>query len=139
NGQLGLFASTMIQCNTHIVDYVGLVISADSPRIQASDYVLDMTGYSVASGETILRLAIDGELVGNEGRMVNDSRGSKPNVEFRSYVDVETRQLRMALFCCAAAGIRPGEELLISYGKGYWISRGLDLSEMHQHSAALIQ
>ncbi|KAJ3124574.1 hypothetical protein HK100_011187 [Physocladia obscura] len=166
NGQNGLFAITDIPPNTHIVDYVGEIISADSEQVKTSDYVLDFGGggegvsLEAADGREI-RLAVDGAVVGNEGRMVNDFRGvpaepdyskrsfnkkksataaefahfankSKANVEFRSYVNAKTREMRMGLFCCEAKGIRKGQELLISYGKGYWASRGLDLSEMYQ-------
>ncbi|KAJ3237309.1 hypothetical protein HDU81_009645 [Chytriomyces hyalinus] len=167
--QNGLFSLRDIPCNTHIVDYIGLVISADSAVVQVSDYVLDFggggTGCSILAqdGVTEIRLAVDGQMIGNEGRMVNDARGvpcnafeqfdrrskkavkkpqnpefahfaskSKPNVEFRSYVSSKNGEMRMGFFCCSPSGIRAGQELLISYGKGYWLSRGVDLEEMYQ-------
>ncbi|KAJ3296485.1 hypothetical protein HDU79_006510 [Rhizoclosmatium sp. JEL0117] len=172
HGQNGLFASRDLGNNTHIVDYVGQVISADSPQIKTSDYVLDFGGGG--EGCVILRddgtedrLSIDGGAMGNEGRMVNDFRGvplvvdyskksyaagkkkgsdnpafamwankSKPNVEFRSYVNRSEEgngEMRMGLFVCVPEGVKAGRELLISYGKGYWKARGLsDMGEMYQ-------
>ncbi|KAJ3191366.1 hypothetical protein HDU82_003605, partial [Entophlyctis luteolus] len=112
------------------------------------------------SADAEVRLAIDGARVGNEGRMVNDFRGvpappdythksfakkksanpeyagfankSKANVEFRCYINRSCRgEMRMGLFVCDARGIKRGQELLVSYGKGYWASRGLDLGSMY--------
>ncbi|KAJ3027446.1 UNVERIFIED_CONTAM: hypothetical protein HDU68_003811 [Siphonaria sp. JEL0065] len=177
-GQNGLFASRDLGYNTHIVDYIGQVISADSEQIKTSDYVLDFGGGGEGcvvlsdDGCKEIRLAVDGEHVGNEGRMVNDFRGvpfvpeyserktfnskqkkvssnpeyamyankSKANVEFRSYVNIRGDgegseehggEMRMGLFVCNAEGVKKGKELLISYGKGYWASRGLDLGGMY--------
>ncbi|KAJ3355116.1 hypothetical protein HDU83_004013 [Entophlyctis luteolus] len=112
------------------------------------------------SADAEVRLAIDGARVGNEGRMVNDFRGvpappdythksfakkksanpeyagfankSKANVEFRCYINRSCcGEMRMGLFVCDARGIKRGQELLVSYGKGYWASRGLDLGSMY--------
>ncbi|KAI9339876.1 hypothetical protein BDR26DRAFT_861748 [Obelidium mucronatum] len=183
-GQFGLFASRDIGYNTHVVDYIGQVISADSEKIKTSDYVLDFggggEGYVVVMkdseeegaagddgghGREEVRLACDSEEMGNEGRMVNDFRGvpyvpeyserktfnskkkvssnpeyamyankSKANVEFRSYVNKAEGgcgEMRMGLFVSSFEGIKQGKELLISYGKGYWASRGLDLGNMY--------
>ncbi|KAJ3067761.1 hypothetical protein HDU98_009042 [Podochytrium sp. JEL0797] len=161
-GEFGLFALRDMCWNTHIVDYVGEVISADDPKCQTSDYVLDFGGggegcFATREDGTDLRLSIDGSLAGNEGRMVNDFRGvpfvpdytkkskqskkpanpeyamfsnkSKPNVEFRSYVSrADSGELRMGLF--AIERIQAGRELLVSYGKGYWASRGVDMGEI---------
>lgn len=63
-----------------------------------------------------------------KARFVNDYRNisHKPNVEFRlrKVKDVNGRTaIRMSLFTLVDVG--KGEELLISYGKGFWKERQL--------------
>ncbi|SPO28863.1 uncharacterized protein UTRI_05159_B [Ustilago trichophora] len=73
-------------------------------------------------------LYIDSRHWGNESRFVNDYRGiaSKPNVEFRSFIQLsddsqqaERPKFQMGLF--ATRPIRKGQELVINYGKSYWV------------------
>ncbi|CAJ2504702.1 Uu.00g120960.m01.CDS01 [Anthostomella pinea] len=80
-------------------------------------------------------LAVDAEKAGNEARFVNDYRGiaERPNAEFRESWDVRSRQICMAVFVLPASknavkkgdgpGIAKGDEILVSYGKGFWGKR----------------
>jgi hypothetical protein len=63
------------------------------------------------------------QVAGNEARFVNDFRGvaDRPNCVFNTFVD-QWGRLQMGVF----VGNRPvgkGEELLVSYGKGFWAAR----------------
>lgn len=59
--------------------------------------------------------------MGNAARFVNDYRGigSKPNCEFRT--SSSEGYLRMEIWTLTE--IKKGDELLISYGKGWWGAR----------------
>lgn len=113
-GQRGLFAKRPFSPGELITDYVGAVHRSERVS-QTSDYVLALTP----------EIAIDAERMGNEARFVNDFRGCMPraNAEFRQYVHKASGELRMGVF--ALAPIAKGGEICISYGKGFWKSRGL--------------
>lgn len=76
-------------------------------------------------------LYLDSRYWGNESRFVNDYRGiaERPNVEFRSFIQHdpassdepsdESARFQMGLF--SIRPIRKGQELVINYGKSYWI------------------
>jgi len=86
-------------------------------------------------------LAVDAARMGNEARFVNDYRGvprreegkKKANAEFRVVWDARTGEKGMAVFVLPAGkratgkartvGIRAGEEVLVSYGRGFWQER----------------
>jgi hypothetical protein len=69
---------------------------------------------------------IDGDEIGNEMKYINDSKGIgtlEPNVKFfpsirrtKGYIMVEVKAIK---------DIQPGEEILASYGNGYWNSLNL--------------
>jgi len=75
--------------------------------------------------------------MGNEARFINDYHGvneAGPNAVFEEYfVKVkgkggkEVWQARMGVWVKPGleAGIAKGEEILLSYGRGYWKARGL--------------
>ena len=118
HGQHGLFAARKIPPRTLIVEYIGEVHSDERP---ISDY--DVSLYRFAdNGESI---GVDASSMGNEARFVNDYRGirPKPNAEF---VDRRTTSgdLRMGVLSLAE-GIRRGDEVVVSYGKGWWTARSL--------------
>ncbi|KAJ3316132.1 hypothetical protein HDU76_002058, partial [Blyttiomyces sp. JEL0837] len=58
---------------------------------------------------------------------------SSANVEFSTYRDANTGEIRMGIFVVSKKTILPGEELLLSYGKGFWAARGLLDSFYHDH------
>lgn len=76
-------------------------------------------------------LAVDAEKAGNEARFINDFRGvgDQPNSEFRETWDPRRGERCMAVFVLpsskkqAAGGIKKGDEILVSYGKGFWSKR----------------
>ena len=55
---------------------------------------------------------------------------AKQNVEFHMRRD-RRGELRQGVYVCAKQGVRAGEELLISYGQGYWRTRlqGVSMEE----------
>ena len=118
-GQFGLFAMKKFKPREWIVDYHGVVTSSEACS-QTSDYTLSF-------GESN-ELAVDAEMEGNEARFTNDFRntGRRQNARFDSYVD-ECGDYKLAIFCLADGAIEKGEEILISYGKGFWKHRFGDL------------
>lgn len=95
-----------------------------------SDYDLNL--------DSELGLSVDAATSGNESRHANDYRSiaERPNAEFRDVfiqvkstkrVDGQRWERRVAIYVLPAgkaqlrkAGIKAGEEILVSYGKGYW-------------------
>ena len=88
-------------------------------------------------------LAIDATHMGNEARFVNDYRGvpgredKGPNSEFRDcWVKVNgTWERRVGVYVLPVGragkrkdGVGKGEEVLVSYGKGFWC-RGVGMEE----------
>lgn len=113
-GQYGLFAAKKIPPQTHIIDYVGELHCDD----RESNY--DLSLYRSQDGTNI---GIDASTMGNEARFINDYRGirEKPNAVF---VDGRTGsgELRMSVWS-ASQTIKKGDEILVSYGKGWWCAR----------------
>jgi xeroderma pigmentosum group C-complementing protein len=82
---------------------------------------------------------VDAARAGNEARFVNDYRGvpgrggKKANAEFRVVWDLRRGELGMAVFVLPAGkkatgrarvvGVARGEEVLVSYGRGFWQGR----------------
>ncbi|KAI5861343.1 hypothetical protein GGS23DRAFT_147304 [Durotheca rogersii] len=124
-GQRGLFAARRLAAGALVLPYYGVVHSALAPHgaaHEASDYDLWL--------DRDAGLAVDAHDAGNEARFVNDYRGvrARPNCEFRECWDPRRGGERcMAVFVLPAgrnaAGIAKGEELLVSYGKGFWSER----------------
>lgn len=133
-GQRGLFAAQHLEPDAFLCLYLGHVhtnsLSDTDPH---SDYDLSL--------DRELGLSIDAAKSGNESRFANDYRGisERPNAEFRDcYVQVKSEkracgvkwELRVGIFVLSAgnagkrkAGIKAGEEVLVSYGKGFWEGR----------------
>ncbi|KAF2487125.1 hypothetical protein BDY17DRAFT_288394 [Neohortaea acidophila] len=141
HGECGLFAAQHLPPDSFICLYLGLVHTNDaSDSDPASNYDL--------SYDRDLALSIDSAKSGNESRFANDYRGiaARPNAEFRDclvQVASERRaggvkwERRVGIFVLSAgkagkrkAGIGQGEEILVSYGKGFWDSR---------HAAAMVK
>jgi hypothetical protein len=126
--QAGLFAARNLPARSFILPYYGVIHSSLPPHSAAhesSDYDLWLDRES--------GVAVDAEKAGNEARFVNDYRGVKerPNAEFREVWDPRRGERCMAVFVLPAGkdarkgdvGIRKGEEILVSYGKGFWGKR----------------
>ncbi|EKM60836.1 uncharacterized protein PHACADRAFT_155952 [Phanerochaete carnosa HHB-10118-sp] len=114
-GQHGLFAARKIPPRSHIIDYVGEVHVDDRP---SSNY--DISLYHNTGGVSV---GVDASHMGNEARFINDYRGvaARPNAFF------EERRNGMGELCMAVWSgkdeIKRGQEILVSYGKGFWQAR----------------
>ncbi|CAK1367078.1 hypothetical protein CB0940_10407 [Cercospora beticola] len=137
-GQRGLFAASDLPPDSFILLYLGLVhtnsLSDTDPH---SDYDLSL--------DREIGLSVDASTMANESRCANDYRGvaERPNAEFRDcYVQVPSEkradgvrwERRVGIFVLSAGkvgnakrrrGILKGEEVLVSYGKGFWEGRQL--------------
>jgi SET domain-containing protein len=116
-GQCGLFASKKLGAGVRVLDYCG-VVSLTEHESKESDYTLAF----VEGGD--FPLTLDAALKGNEARFINDFRGTgrKANVRFAARVDASGERC-MGVFTLRE--VAKHEELLLSYGKGFWMARGL--------------
>ena len=124
-GQRGLFAAQKIAPATFILDYFGEVHSDE--RVQ-SDYDLCISRWSDEEGG-VVSIGIDAQFMGNEARFINDYRGTgslRANAEFRDRI--AGGELRMSVWS-GPKGLKKGEEILMSYGKGWWAARNKSRSE----------
>ncbi|KAI1321035.1 hypothetical protein EDD11_008616 [Mortierella claussenii] len=119
-GSYGLFATTLLRPGRHLLDYISLIVPDDHADPN-SDHTLYLSN----------DLNLDASLHGNHGRFVNDFRGIRtyqqgPNVGWDLYRDGNTGQVRMG--CKVLKRIQRGEEILCTYGKAYWKSRGVKVT-----------
>lgn len=126
HGQYGLCATQHLPPDSFILPYLGYVHD-QSDLDEYSDYDLSL--------DREMGIGVDAAKMGNEARFINDYRGisAGPNAEFRDVlVDVGFGivEKRMGVFVLSsgksgkrAKGIGRGEEILISYGKGFWAGR----------------
>jgi SET domain-containing protein len=127
HGQCGLFARRHLAPDTLILFYIG-IIHGKEDMDPTSDYDLSL--------DRDLGVGVDASKAGNEARFINDYRGvtqKGPNAEFREvWVDCGKGRYerRMAVYVLSAGkskkragGIKKGEEILVSYGKGFWSER----------------
>lgn len=126
NGQYGLFANQNHAPGSFVLPYLGYV--HDQAEIdESSDYDLSL--------DREHGIGVDASKMGNEARFINDYRGvsTAPNAEFRdAYIDLGNGKVeqRMGVYVLSAGksgkrakGIVKGEEILVSYGKGFWTER----------------
>ncbi|KAF2417641.1 hypothetical protein EJ08DRAFT_654490 [Tothia fuscella] len=129
-GQNGLFATLHLEAGTFLLFYLGFV-HGKADTDPNSDYDLSL--------DRELGIGIDATKMGNEGRFINDYRGitsTGPNCEFKEvWVEIGKglTEKRMAIYVLPtgksgkrAQGIEKGEEILVSYGKGFWNERNSD-------------
>jgi hypothetical protein len=115
--QRGLFATRHLPPGSIILDYLGLYHSEPS----VSDYDLSIS--------RDLGIGIDAVAMGNEGRFINDYRGVRngPNAEFRERLVGSERRVGVWVLPLGKSrkgkGINKGEEICVSYGKGFWNGR----------------
>lgn len=151
HGQAGLFATRDLAPGSLILPYLGEVHIGTPPfgvpaagGIGSSNTDAD-DRYDYAQSDYDLWLDRDGDLAvdaaraGNEARFVNDYRGvprregRKANAEFKVVWDLRVGERCMAVFVLPAGkravgrartvGIARGEEVLVSYGRGFWQGR----------------
>ncbi|KAL5113785.1 hypothetical protein ACEQ8H_008321 [Pleosporales sp. CAS-2024a] len=125
-GQHALYTTQHLAPDTFIVPYLGYVHD-QTDLDEASDYDLSL--------DRELGVGVDASKMGNEARFINDYRGvaAAPNAEFRDiYVEGTAGKVekRVGVFVSSAGksgkrakGIARGQEILISYGKGFWNER----------------
>ena len=123
HGQLGLVAIKKLEPRTKILSYLGVYHTRPHPESDYDLSVVRIRDESSPDPEATIDIALDAARSGNAGRFVNDYRGigSGPNCEFVETVDsngwmgMEVRSL--------GKGVGKGDELLVSYGKGWWAGR----------------
>lgn len=132
-GQAGLFAARALAPASLVLPYLGEVHPAASAAHAASDYDLWLD----RGGD----VAVDASRMGNEARFVNDYRGvpgaARPNAEFCEVWDARRGEKGMAVFVLPAGkkekgkggGIAKGQEILVSYGKGFWEKRREEMEQ----------
>jgi len=126
-GQAGLYAAKDLKPGAFILQYLGEthapVLSSPVDRHATSDYDLSL--------DREHGIGIDADIMGNEARFINDYRGigPKPNAEFKEIWDVKKGERGMGVWVLPEGksgkgkGIRKGEEILVSYGRGFWGAR----------------
>jgi hypothetical protein len=131
HGQSGLFAARNLSPDSFICFYLGFV-HGPTETDPSSDYDLLL--------DRELQIGVNATRMGNEARFINDYRGIRPqgpNTEFRDCVtDVGSGVLerRIGVFVLSAGqkggkrakGIGKGEEIVVSYGKGFWSHRSAE-------------
>ncbi|KAJ9095972.1 hypothetical protein QFC21_005334 [Naganishia friedmannii] len=141
-GQNGLFAVRKVEAGAKVIDYVGVIHSrtpegqerAAVDEHEESDYDLSLircmsvplpSESETQTEPTLIDIGIDAAKHGNAARMINDYRGiaSKPNCEFRQVWDPVSGWARMEVWTLPGVGLKKGEEVLVSYGKGFWAAR----------------
>ena len=98
------------------METTGEIHCEDRPE---SDY--DLSLYRSQDG---VNVGVDASRMGNEARFINDYRGirEQPNAKFVDERSAETGRLEMGVWS-GHQGIKKGEEILVSYGKGWWQAR----------------
>jgi hypothetical protein len=128
HGQHGLFATKSLKPDTFILPYLGFVHDHEDTD-ETSDYDLSLN--------RDLDISVDASKMGNEARFLNDYRGvsTAQNAEFRDcFIHAANGKIEktIGIFVLSAGknksanrakGIARGDEILISYGKGFWTTR----------------
>ncbi|EHK99733.1 hypothetical protein M7I_4413 [Glarea lozoyensis 74030] len=134
NGQSGLFASMDLKPGTFILQYLGEIHCSPDPRhSNPEDNIADThsTSNYDLSLDRELGIGVDADKAGTEARFINDYRGvaERPNAEFKEIWDERRGERGMGVFVLPEGrkgknkGIRKGEEILVSYGRGFWGAR----------------
>jgi hypothetical protein len=134
NGQCGLFAVKDLKPGTFILQYLGEIHVSVLPTTSTdSSTTVDPhanSNYDL-SLDRELGLGIDADKKGNEARFINDYRGiaDKPNAEFKEIWDERRKERGIGIWVLPEGksgkgkGVRKGEEILVSYGRGFWGAR----------------
>jgi hypothetical protein len=148
HGQRSLVARKRLEPKTPLIPYLGIVhadfTDAAGRRVdrggreaasahEESDYDLSLVRLSASDvrnpfgekreGEALhVSVGVDAARAGNAARFVNDFRGvaAAPNAEFRLGRG-EGGEARMEVW--STRRIEKGDEVLVSYGKGWWGAR----------------
>jgi hypothetical protein len=122
-GQLGLVALKKIEPRTKVLSYLGVYHTRPHSESDYDLSVLRIRDEDSLDPEATIDIALDAAKSGNAGRFVNDYRGigSAPNCQFVEAVDTNG-WIGMEVWTLGK-GVGKGEELLVSYGKGWWAGR----------------
>ena len=139
NGQNGLFAAKDLKPGSFILQYLGEVhpsSPADNNASCSTDGNPSTTDPHAASNYDLSLdrehgIGIDADRRGNEARFINDYRGvaARPNAEFKEVWDESRGERGMGVWVLPEGksgkgkGIRKGDEVLVSYGRGFWGAR----------------
>ncbi|KAL2266698.1 hypothetical protein VTJ83DRAFT_6050 [Remersonia thermophila] len=110
----------------YLGEYLGELLPLGAPEVMQSDYIFTLDavtrktrGKRGARHDVAPEVYVDAAQHGNWTRFVNSS--CTPNVEALAR---QAGRVRMVVYRAVRA-IRPGEQLFVYYGKGYFTSRGL--------------
>jgi len=132
NGQSGLFASKDLKPGTFILQYLGEI---HAPPASTQETPPKPDPHANSNYDLSLDrehgISIDADKKGNEARFINDYRGvaERPNTEFKEIWDVRRGERGIGVWVLQEGkkgkgkGVRKGEEILVSYGKGFWGAR----------------
>lgn len=131
-GQSGLFAARDLKPGTFIIQYLG-EIHAPSIDMNSAPDAHANSNYDL-SLDREHGIGIDADRRGNEARFINDYRGiaDRPNAEFKEVWDERRKERGMGVWVLGEGksgkgkGLRKGEEILVSYGRGFWGARKTD-------------
>ncbi|KAH6713929.1 SET domain-containing protein [Leptodontidium sp. MPI-SDFR-AT-0119] len=141
-GQSGLFAAKDLKLGTFILQYIGEIHATPLTNLENTDLPSQTepgntpdphasSNYDL-SLDREMGIGIDADKKGNEARFINDYRGvgERPNAEFREIWDVGRKERGMGVWVLpegrsgrGKGGVRKGEEILVSYGRGFWGAR----------------
>lgn len=131
NGESGLFATKDLKPGTFILQYLGEIHASLASSISDADIDPHAHSNYDLSLDREHGIGIDAAKMGNEARFINDYRGiaERPNAEFKEIWDERRKERGMAVCVLKdgknskGKGIRKGEEILVSYGRGFWGAR----------------
>ncbi|CAL3969390.1 hypothetical protein PZA11_006050 [Diplocarpon coronariae] len=131
NGQSGLFATKDLKPGTFILQYLGEIHATPRAELQTDRHDPHAESNYDLSLDREAGIGIDADRMGSEARFINDYRGvaEKPNAEFRETWDVGRRERGMGVWVLPEGkagkgkGVKKGEEILVSYGRGFWGAR----------------
>ncbi|KAH8684601.1 hypothetical protein BGZ60DRAFT_397925 [Tricladium varicosporioides] len=133
NGQSGLFTTADLKPGTLVLQYLGEI--HDSQDISTTDHITKPDPHADSdydlSLDRELGIGIDANYAGNEARFINDYRGiaDRPNAEFKEIWNERTKERGIAVWVLPEGksgkgkGIKKGQEILVSYGRGFWGAR----------------
>jgi len=130
-GQCGLFVAKDLKPGTFILQYLGEIHASPSVSEPATDVDPHAESNYDLSLDREQGIGIDADKKGNEARFINDYRGiaEKPNAEFKEIWDEKRKERGMGVWVLPEGksgkgkGIKKGDEILISYGRGFWGAR----------------
>ncbi|EGY16293.1 hypothetical protein VD0002_g6028 [Verticillium dahliae] len=131
-GQSGLFTTRALKPGAFVLLYLGTVHGERPPVGEGGRDEADESDYDLWLDRDE-GVAVDAARGGNEARFVNDYRGvaARPNAEFREVWSRRFGERCMGVFVLPApgrgqpgkGGVGKGQEILVSYGKGFWNAR----------------